>query len=259
MTWKVVHASVAGRHHAPRPIPNQDHYQVRLAHDAEGRPLLVALLCDGAGGAAFGGEGSALACLLLARDLARFFHGHRLIALSRSWVENWIRRFRALLWEVGEGHDAKPAHFATTLLGCVAGEDAAAFFQIGDGAMVIRSPGPSAQYSAVFWPEQGEYAHTTAFVTDPDFAHHLQFATTGPIDELALLSDGLQRLALDWTRLAPHGPLFQRLFADLRQLPQPEPEGNRALERLLDSEPVATRTDDDRTLILAIRRGADAP
>ncbi|MCL6562795.1 MAG: protein phosphatase 2C domain-containing protein [Firmicutes bacterium] len=259
MTWKVVHASVAGRHRAPRPTSNQDHYQVRLIHDPEGNPLLVALLCDGAGGVAFGGEGSALACLLLARDLTRFFHRHRLAALSRSWVEDWIHRFRDLLWEVGERHGASPVHFATTLVGCVAGEDAAAFFQVGDGAMVVRSPGSPGRYGAVFWPEQGEYAHTTAFVTDPDCVRHLQFATAGPIDELALFSDGLQRLALDWTRLAPHAPLFQQLFADLRRLPSPEPEGNQALERLLRSEPVASRTDDDRTLILAIRRGVDAP
>jgi hypothetical protein len=256
MTWKVVHASVAGRRRAGRPIPNQDHHQVRLIRDPEGNGLLVALIC---GGVAFGGEGSALACLLLARDLARFFTRHRLAALSRSWVEDWIHRFRAVLWEVGEGQRAKPGQFATTLVGCVAGEEAAAFFQVGDGAIVVRSPETSEGYVSIFWPEQGEYAHTTAFVTDPDFARHLRFATAGRIDELALFSDGLQRLALDWTRLAPHGPLFQRLFLDLRQLPQPEPDGNRALEHLLGSEPVQSRTDDDRTLILALRSGADAP
>jgi hypothetical protein len=65
-------------------------------------------------------------------------------------------------------------------------------------------------------------------------------------------------LALDFINSQPHGRFFTPLFATLRS--SGGTEGLRtALCGFLDSERVNTRTDDDKSLLLAIRvtRGAD--
>ena len=38
----------------------------------------------------------------------------------------------------------------------------------------------------MFWPQSGEYANTTSFVTQPGFEQELEFATRARIDEVAL-------------------------------------------------------------------------
>ena len=70
--------------------------------------------------------------------------------------------------------------------------DYALFFQIGDGCIVF---GDKTGYSTVFWPEQGEYANMTYFVTDDDFLEHIRIDhKVSPPEEIAVFTDGLQNL-----------------------------------------------------------------
>jgi hypothetical protein len=67
------------------------------------------------------------------------------------------------------------------------------------------------------------------------------------------LTDGLQRLALDFTARTPHLPFFQPLFAALRAAPDVESLAG-PFREFLDSQRINERTDDDKTLVLAISR-----
>ena len=72
------------------------------------------------------------------------------------------------------------------------------------------------------------------------------------VDELALLSDGLQAVSLNYAAKAAHDPFFLPMFRPLRAAPC----GSRLLRSLrqfLDSAQVNKHTDDDKTLILATR------
>ncbi len=138
---------------------------------------------------------------------------------------------------------------AATLLFAVVGQSGAAFGQIGDGAIVVRR---ADEYQHVFWPQSGEYVNTTNFVTDPRYESHLEFAWQDePVDELALLSDGLQMLARDFAQQRAHGPFFAPMFQSLRR--QTAEELAEPMRAFLESPRLAERTDDDKTLVLATR------
>ena len=109
----------------------------------------------------------------------------------------------------------------------------------------------------VFWPESGEYVNMTHFVTDPHFERHVEFECCDePIEEAALLTDGLQRLVLDFALHRPHGPFFAPAFQTLRACGDPR-QLAAPLREFLGSSLVDERSDDDRTLILATRADAD--
>ena len=131
-----------------------------------------------------------------------------------------------------------------------------AVLQIGDGAIVVGTPDEG--YRPVFWPQGGEYANETYFVTDAGAAAHLECAIlTEPIVEIALLTDGLQRLALHYQTRQPTNR-FSVPCSSAREHPEPGCPTVlvTALERLLASPAINQRTHDDKTLILATRLAA---
>jgi hypothetical protein len=133
----------------------------------------------------------------------------------------------------------------------VIGPLSAAFSQIGDGAIVIDGPDG---YEFVFWPDSGEYANTTRFLADVGHAEHIRcYCITRSIQDLAVLTDGLQMLALNYAETRVHDPFFKPMFEVLRSAPSGETL-KAALDAFLDSERVNQRTDDDKTLLLATRR-----
>ena len=72
--------------------------------------------------------------------------------------------------------------------------------------------------------------------------------------ELAVFSDGIERLALDFGAGEAHTGFFNGLFPHMRGLPEGLSEGlAKQIEGFLGSERVNKRTDDDKTLILASR------
>jgi serine/threonine protein phosphatase PrpC len=152
---------------------------------------------------------------------------------------------------------AAPRDYACTLLAAVVGADRAAFLQVGDGVIVVADPAMPDGWGWVFWPDRGEYANTTCFTTSPDAFDHLQFASRdGTVDEIALLSDGIQNMVLNMRDRTAHPVFFERIAAPLRT---PAPEGyddahSRAIAELFASEMVNRRTDDDKTLVVASRR-----
>jgi hypothetical protein len=141
--------------------------------------------------------------------------------------------------------------FACTLLTAIVSDDGAVFSQIGDGVIVVAEDD---RYQTVFWPQSGEYANTTFFLTGSDFEERLAFRSLGaPVLELALLTDGLQSLALHYASRAVHAPFFDPMFQSLRQAQDPE-ELEGPMKDFLHCKLVNDRTDDDKTLVLATRR-----
>ena len=168
-------------------------------------------------------------------------------------AETLIERVRTALSQRAAATGLPVREFACTLLGAVLADDRALFLQIGDGAIVI---GTGDDYRPVFWPQAGEYANETYFATDAGAAARLEFATSvEPVAEIALLTDGLQPLALHYQTRQAHAPFFRPLFQRLRAASAPgcPADLQTALERFLDAPALNQRTHDDKTLILATR------
>jgi hypothetical protein len=90
-------------------------------------------------------------------------------------------------------------------------------------------------------------------LTDDRFEDAMQFETLAtPISELAVLTDGLQRLALDFAIRAPYPAFFQPLFSGLRTAAGQD-SLTEHFQAFLDSPRVNDRTDDDKTLVFAVR------
>jgi hypothetical protein len=214
--------------------------------------MFVAACADGAGSASHAQLGAKLACLgILRAASAQLEAGLRVPDVTAQHVQAWHEETRARLSMEACVLNLDLRDFACTLLTAVVGPEGAVFSQIGDGAIVV---GEGNGYQAVFWPQSGEYANTTFFLTGADFKERVAFRSfTCAVDELALLTDGLQPLALHYATRSVHGPFFAPMFKSLRKTDQPE-ELEGPLLDFLNSKPVNDRTDDDKTMILATRR-----
>jgi hypothetical protein len=214
-------------------------------------PLLLLACADGAGSASHADHGASLACRqvchLVRSDLRE---GLSLSRVERDTVVSWHVRLHAELRRQAEALGCPIEQLACTLLLAVIGEKTAVFSQIGDGVIVTRD---GEGYGAVFWPQTGEYINSTNFVTDPEFASALEVEIWQErVDELALLTDGLQPLALHYSTRRTHQPFFAPMFQRLRAA-QPGEGLAAALRQFLSCAAVNARTDDDKTLVLATR------
>ena len=259
--WRHVRASVAGVAHLADGTGCQDACAAQLLPGTESGSVLVLAAADGAGSAALSGVGAELACQTLLAECAAWLAAD---PPGGDWTptlaENLFQQVRDALERLAADTGQPIREFACTLLGAVVAADHALFLQIGDGAIVIGAPDEG--YRPVFWPQAGEYANETYFVTDAGAAAHLESAIlTEPVAEIALLTDGLQRLALHYQTRQAHEPFFRPLFQRLREHPEPGCPAAlaTALERLLAGPAINQRTHDDKTLILATRLAAVIP
>ncbi len=146
--------------------------------------------------------------------------------------------------------------YATTLTCAVATADRLVVGQIGDGVVVA---GEGEQLFSVTHLQRGEYANETHFLTQPGALEQLFIEVIEhPVRELAVMSDGLIRLALKMPEQEPFVPFFRPLFRVTTAIGQPggaldRTEAARQLSSFLSSERVNARTDDDKSLVLAVR------
>jgi len=253
--WRYVAASVIGTSHEKTNTSCQDANDCQEHVLPDGECVLVAVAADGAGSASCGGEGAVRACNVFVRLVNDHLSaGNTVEQISLDTAKSWISAIQTSLDKEAESVSRKRRDFACTLLGLVIGNSCAACFQIGDGAIVVADS-EEYIYGHVFWPDRGEYANTTHFVTQDEALEHLQFESVNrSIVEAALLTDGLQSLALNYREQVAHEPFFKGLFAPLRNLGAGRSsEMSGSLAEFLSSPRVNEKTDDDKTLILASR------
>lgn len=260
--WCFVAASMAGTSHTSAGTLCQDRSLCSVLETSGAGDVLVAAVADGAGSAARGGDGAECSSRTFLDEIERFYAlDPHPSSITRDTMSQWLRVLRNKLEVMAAEEELRLQDFAATLIVVVAETDYVAFFQIGDGAIVVSPYGDREQYSLVFHPQQGEYANSTRFVTDSDAETSFEFnARCGrDIEELALFSDGIQRMVLEYPECVPFSPFFQAAFGPLRA----EASGrsltlSRALEAFLASPRVCERTDDDTSLVLATRRPIEA-
>lgn len=220
-----------------------------------GDEVLIAACSDGAGSATHSQQGAERACLEAFRYFSSLLCEDREdqpISLTQDAVRDCCVAVASVIQSRANEICVPRRELACTLLVAILSNNFTAFLQIGDGAIVIPKEN---SYTTVFWPQSGEYVNTTCFVTDPKAREICECSIIDqPTDEVALLTDGLQLVALELQNRTAHSDFFRPLFTTLRDVDPDEVEDLQVpFTQFLDSERINARTDDDKTLILAVR------
>jgi hypothetical protein len=255
MVWRIATASVIGTSHTKTGQPCQDSARVRLV-DAPNGAILVSAVSDGAGSAAHSEIGSSAAVSTATYLIENYLKsGGTIDAIQRETALSWLAQIQAVITQFAAEAGASAREFACTLLVAIIGPEHAAFFQVGDGAMVVLEEGDDG-WSYIFWPQHGEYINSTNFVTSPDAASVIEFAQVSRrIESFSSFSDGIESMVLHYATKTVHDSFFNAMIAPVQQ---GDAEGideglSASLSKYLSSDRVCERTDDDKSLILASR------
>lgn len=251
-SWTWAAASCRGTSHVARNIRSQDAFS--CSYGANGGKALIAVVSDGAGSALKGGEGASLICRTLITQ-ARQFDFSQPELPSDEVVKDWIGIARDRITQAAQLRCLRSRDFAATMILLISTGDSTVVAHIGDGSAVAHC-GETSEWTALSWPSQGQYASSTFFLTDePEPRLNISRLYT-PVTALAIFSDGVERLALDMAAQKPFKPFFDGM---IRPVISTAAEGfdqklSQQLSTYLNSEAVNARTDDDKTLILAVHR-----
>ncbi len=216
-----------------------------------GGNCVFAIVADGAGSAEFGAYGAWLACrFLTVRFRERLRKNPELP--PGGLLHDWIDELRNRIADVAERRESASRQFASTLAAILVSPHQVLTLQVGDCAVVGRSDG---DWEVLCWPENGEYASSTYFVTDNPAPRLTIARLLRGHDAFALFSDGVGDLALSHFDHAAHLGFFDPM---MRPVDAASGQGRLAdlstkLAAFLASPPVCERTDDDKTLILISR------
>lgn len=244
MAWRWASASVIGTSHIQNDARLQDAYAVAEFENGG----IFAVVSDGAGSAKFGAYGAWLTCRFLSVRFREWVRDNQELPSDED-LADWIDELRDRISAVAVRRESTPRQFAATLAAIVITPDEAVTLHIGDSAIVGRK---GTDWDVLCWPENGEYASTTYFVTDDpeprlNITRHLR-----EHDAFALFCDGVGDLALSHLEQNAHPRFFDPMFrpVDAATSKGRLIELSAKLATYLAGPSVCERTDDDKTLIL---------
>lgn len=244
MGWRWASASVVGTSH----IQNGDRLQDAYVVTEFGDGGMLAVVSDGAGSAIFGAYGSWLTCRFLSVRFREWVRANPDLP-SDEELANWIDELRDRISVVAMHRESTPRQFAATLAAIAITSDETVTMHIGDSAVVGRK---GTEWDVLCWPENGEYASSTYFVTDDPEPRLSITRRPREHNAFALFSDGVGDLALSHQERNAHPRFFDPMFrpvdaaSDVGRLI----ELSEKLAIYLAGPAVCERTDDDKTLIL---------
>ncbi len=249
--WAWMGASCRGVSHVKAETRRQDAYS---CFATRGGAVLVTILSDGAGSASHGGEGASLVCRTMATSLRRHFCETSDMP-DDDTIRCWLDEARDRIGTAADRRGLKPRDFAATMVATISDGADTLVAHVGDGSSVVRETGDGS-WHALSWPAQGEYASTTFFVPDEPEPRLQIVRSASGIDAIATFTDGIERLALDYATQTAHPPFFRGIIAPLDGTPEAglDLDLSGKLKAYLDTAPINDRTDDDKTLVLAVLR-----
>ena len=210
MTWRWACASVKGTSHIQSGEPREDAYSVSQIGDE----TIFAIVSDGAGSAKFGRQGARLTCRFLKACFRDRLRGQREIP-SDEELRRWVDDLRDRIADKAHKRMSAFQQYAATLAAILISPSNLVTMQIGDSAIVGRR---GAEWNVLCWPENGEYASSTYFITDsPELRlnikrHSLEY------DAFALFTDGVGDLALSQLEQVAHAQLFSQIMRRINAL-----------------------------------------
>jgi Protein phosphatase 2C len=246
MFWNVVAASVTGEAHLKQGKGNEDAFCLASCLDG----ALVLAVSDGAGSAKCGAEGAELATTYVLEFLSEI----ELPTTEESWqalMQGTVQHVHNALEIHATTQEKDIKDFSCTLLVAVLTPSHIAALQIGDGAIVGMNGETITRLTRA---THGEYASETVFVTSQDYLRSFSCVVLSSenLTGLALLTDGLEPVAMNLQTDEPFAPFFMPLF-HFAANEKESYEKSQTLTSFLASERLSKRTHDDKTLVLAVR------
>lgn len=251
--WHIIGASVVGSGHITRRQDCQDSHEYKVLADGT---LLIAV-ADGAGSARHSALGSRIAVNAAISFLSEAYGSQNktaddissLLRNAASIAREPIRSHCRSTQELLPDDNIHVAEFATTLVLIVINAAVCGLLQIGDGAVVAETP--DCHFEVLTVPGNDEYINETTFLTSELSIEnsYLRVLSEHSFIGIAAMTDGIQLLSVDHVHNKAFAPFFVSLFRYARS----PGIGTDALATFLSSERVCERTDDDKTLVLAVR------
>ncbi len=259
--WTVIAISQRGISHERQAIPNQDSYDVSIISATKEMPeTIIAAVADGAGSAPLSHEGARTATSTAITMLRYLIRRTPESALSPDQAVKTLSQAvrytsQALKLKARQNH-AKLAELATTIQLVLANERLISTLHIGDGRTIVNSKD---SYINLNPPYNGEYANETAFITSSehpasDYAIGLNLKTMESKDtqQIAIFTDGLDPLAVNYPTDEPHTGFFRPAFNALARSKEPESAAKK-LADALGTDAAQRKSSDDITLVMATR------
>ena len=247
MVWRWASASVIGTSHVVNGGGLQDAHVVRQLSNGG----ILAIVSDGAGSAMYGAYGAWLACRYLTIRFREYSRKQPGLPTDETLV-SWIDQLRDWISAAATTKETEPRQFAATLAAVIVFPDGGLTLQVGDSAIVGRN---GEDWEVLCWPENGEYASSTYFITDDPvprlhIARHNHF-----YNAFAVFSDGVGDLALSQKDETAFPGFLDPM---IRPIANAEDNGrlvdvSQNLATFLHSPKVCDRTDDDKTIVLISR------
>lgn len=250
--WNIVGGSVTGTKHHKKKQPCQDAWKY---HQLPGAELIIAV-ADGAGSAPLSKQGAKRAVNAAVKYLCTAIPQYK-PNTSKEWksiVSYAFEVARTQLIEYAASQAERLRNYNTTLQLVVASDNWTISAIVGDGTAVgLRNDHSLVRLMS---PQRGEYANATNFITSDSAMEKIAIQVLQePVIGIAVLTDGLLSLAIDERDETPHERFFTPLFNFLTASIDNQ-QANKDLAQFLSSDRVNRRTDDDKTLALALRTGA---
>jgi hypothetical protein len=245
--WTAIGAAVVGSGHLQTNSPVQDRYASYISDK-----LVVIAVADGAGSALYSAEGAECA-VNTAIDFLKSVESSR-SPLSDELIKRLLREMidqvHTELEQLAQSQLGCDIDLlATTLLTVVVTDDWVASVQIGDGGIVLKTS--AGQLKLLPTPTKAEYINETFFITSSGYRDQAIYTecASADVSGFAVFTDGVEFLSVRKT--VAHDEFFLPLFdwASNGNLQARESE----LREYLASPRVCARTNDDKTLVVAVR------
>ena len=243
-SWRAVGASIVGTSHQSGGIPCQDAHFWRVSTG----DVLVAAVADGSGSAELSEVGAAVAT----KSAVEAFCANGKISgddnAIRSSLSDALKAAQKAVETEASVRKIELRHLATTLILVVATSEMVGAAQVGDGIAVVQDN--NGNILGITTPESGEHVNETTFLNAHRNLKRAQVRVwRGTPTHVAILSDGLQRLALKMPSGVPHSPFFAPLFKFVSNTPE-SAQAQEQLNQFLGSPRITDNTTDDLTLVL---------
>jgi len=251
--WKISATSVEGTSHIRSGLPCQDASKA-LRITTNCGEFIVLIAADGCGSSKYAEIGSSLIVSEVASCLQFWIKRSSNTLLLGDVLLHAFGHAHQMLQKLAKDRSTPIRNFASTCLCLVIGPSSFAAAQIGDGVIVRRNNGVT---GCLFWQQQ-EYANVTHTLVDSDWLSRTQVydavLTPDLGDGWLIATDGIQDIACDLNRKAPHPGFFPILLDKFCRV-ELEAEGiiYDGLSKLLRSERVSSAVTDDKTIVIACR------
>ena len=251
MSWSWASASSIGTSHSQNGGRCEDFHKCGTLGSKN--EVFFGILCDGAGSALHGGFGARYFVRSILNLLRAHYAHSNLIPTHDLWA-SWVSSTREKHALAAERLGHQPKDFAATLVAFVCDGMAISTCQIGDGCIVAKES-YEGMWQAMTWPENGEYASTTFFITDTPEPRIQTFKNDIGISSVVAFTDGIENLALKHDKKEPFSEFFDAIVAPVQRCAQSgrNRKLSDSLEKYLSSELVTSRTDDDTTIVISAK------